>query len=74
MVHASTGVELDSAVGLEVDALGVVAGEDAEGFVERVGVAGKREGQVGEVVGVDLGLAVSVGRSCEWAHSRSLTL
>ena len=56
MVDSSTGVELDDSVGLEVDGLGVVARENAEGLVEGVRVTRKREGEVRQVVGVDLRL------------------
>lgn len=55
-------MELDHAVGLEVDALGVVGGEQSEGLVEAVCVPRKGEGEMGQVVDVDLGLVgVSTG-------------
>ena len=73
MVQTSTGVELDYSVGLEVDGFCIVAGEDAEGLVERVGVAGKRERQVRQVVGVDLGLE-GVSRVFVLAWRKALTL
>jgi hypothetical protein len=55
-VKATTGVELDYAIGLEMHALGVVAREQTKRLVETVGVARKREREVGKVVGMYLGL------------------
>jgi len=70
VVQPAAGVEFDNAVGLEVDALCVIAGEDAEGLVESVGVAGEGEREVRQVVCVDLGLeGVSFSRLRKAASS-----
>ena len=49
-------MEFDQPVGLEMHALGVVGRQEAEGLVQAVRVARKREGQMGEVVDVYLRL------------------
>ena len=53
-------MELEEAIGLQMQGFGVVGGQEEEGLVEAVGVAGKGKRQVGEVVGVYLRLV----RSC----------
>lgn len=65
VVEAHRGVELEGAVGLEVEGLCVVGGEEDELEVEGGGVAGVFQRGGGEVVDALLGLV------CACAHRQS---
>ena len=61
VVQAAARVEVEKAVGLEMEGLCVILREEDEGLVEGIRVAGEGEREVGEVVGVDLGFVRAWG-------------